>query len=245
MIAKKIPASVVVLCVLAVGGTACGSTEESAVSEGDPQYVFAKVSELRDRHVLDVLEPTSFENALPNRKLVANTTKGQVRTSWSDVVVTGTVTNVQPGTAVIYPNTNPTSSANEEEVRMVDFDDPEAHERNVVVTIRPSWSSGASVGAEVRIRMGVIGGADPAKFLAGLRGLQGELVVALLDGRESGRHTGDFYPIMGGAMLGRVEADGKLRFSGMGDKESGFMCNIDTLNELRDAAAEPEQVITP
>jgi hypothetical protein len=152
---------------------------------------------------------------------------------------------VQPGTAIAYDEVDPTSEGNEEKSRAVDFDDPSAHQRNVVVTVRPDWSAGEDPGAEVKVRMGVIGDADPAEFLASLRALQGEQVVMLLDAREDGRHIGDYYPIMGGAMIGRVADNGEISFSGLGAEEKSFVAGVDSIDELRAEAEEPDQVIAP
>lgn len=223
--------------------TACGtaSSRSDSSAKGDPRYVLDYVADFRAAGVGHAVEPARLSDALPNRELVAQTKRGEVRTDWSDVVLTGEVLSVEPGSAVVYVNPEPTSTANEEEVEEVDFDDPRAHSRNALVTLRPDWSSGEAVGEEVVFRIGVYEGTDPDTFLASLRGLQGRNVVTLLDRREDGRHRGDFYPVLGGALIGWVEKDGSLSFPGLGGARSAFLDEIRTVDDLREEAAKPVQ----
>ena len=228
------------VALLALALSACGANTDSA-AKGDPGYVFEQVRTLRTGEGLDMIEPHHLKEALPNHSVSVRTDKGTINDSFSDMVLVGTITGVRPGDAIAYDNPDPIAAGDEEAYHQVDFDDPDAVDRNIVVTVKVETSAGEQpMSDEVQFRMGVLAGADPAKFMAGLRAI-GKTAI-LLDHRKDGRHAGELVPVMGGALIGAVSADGSIAFPGLGSSERTFVDGLDTVTQLEDAANAPSQV---
>ena len=222
------------------GGTACGTdgTDGTDVATGDPGYAYAAIASLRANLDLNVVAPHRLVDALPNREISIKTHRGEATGRFSDLVAAGRITMVTPDQGITYPNAAPTAPGDEEAgARVVAFDDPDADERVALVTLQVDWSAGAKVGQTLQFRIGVPPGADPGKFLAGVRGI-GEAVV-LLDRIDDGRYEGDSYPILGSAGLGSLADDGTISFHGLGEEGRDFSGGVDTLDELKAEASEP------
>lgn len=236
-----------VAAALALGG--CGASDsrttraerQAEQQAGDPAYVFAQIVALRDSDLIDVIEPRFLGEALPNHMSKARTGDGAlVEHHFSDVVAVGGVTDVRPGDGVVYPNDPKDTSGNDEESRVVAFDDPAAAERNVLVTVELEASSGEKIDAEsLTFRMGVLMDANPAEFLAGLRGL--DEIAVVLTRIEDGRDKGELVPAMSGALLGQVEGD-TVSFPGLGKDQTEFLGGVDTVDELIEAAGAPPSI---
>lgn len=228
------------ILVFSAATAACSNGPRDVSAQGEPQYVYERVSAMRSNATLHVTEPESLAGSLPGAEIsVTDPKSGQEveeESLWSDVVLTGNVVKVAPGDAIFYENLDPASPETEEEIRSVDFDDPNAHERNVVISIQPDWSAGENIPKSVDFRMGVIGGGDPYKFMESLRGLQDDKIVVVLKARESGMNVGEYYPIMGGALLGTVTEGGALAFPGLNEDEATFVGELDTVEELKEEA---------
>ncbi|MBU2698570.1 hypothetical protein CCO04_26125 [Pimelobacter sp. 30-1] len=225
----------------------CGAdTSDAAHPEankvGDPAYVFDQIKTARESGVALVAHPDSLLDSLPNSRVVAKTEKGTIETSFTDLVLSGKVVDVRPGDALSYADAaDPAYQGDEEDaIKVVDFDDLTAAERNVIVTIKPTWSSGESIGETLEVRMGSAG-SDPYDFMAGLRGLQDEESVWLLKKSAQGRYKGEWIPVMGSALVGPVGADGAVDFPALGDDEAGFVKSLTTVPELRRAAEAPDR----
>lgn len=224
------------------GATGCGADGDD-VSAGDPGYAYQAIASLRANLDLNVLEPHRLVDALPNREISIKTHRGEATGRFSDLVAAGRVTMVTPHEGIYYPNAAPTAPGDEEAgAKVVAFDDPDADERVALVTLQVDWSAGAKVGQTLQFRIGVPPGADPGKFLAGVRGI-GEAVV-LLDRIDDGRYKGDYYPILGYAGLGTVADDGTISFDGLGDEERDFSGGVDTLDELETEASRPDTTLS-
>ncbi len=174
-------------------------------------------------------EPQSLIEALPNAVTTFRTANGNHDITWSDSVVIGKVTSVDPGSAIEIEATKPGEDSDGGNYREVDFDDPKANSRSVLVTIDVEWSKGTE-DETVQFRIGA-GDADPEKYMASLRGL-GKVVV-LLDERENGRYKGDLFPRGGASLIGTVDTSGSIVFPGLPVEESEYLGGIDTVAELR------------
>lgn len=229
---------------LAVASAAGCSSEgtDSDVSAGDPGYTYEVIASMRDSNA-DDFEPRSLADALPNRQIVVRTDQGgDLKDSFSDVVVAGRITKVTPDEGVFYPNADSTATGDEEaDAKVVGFDNPDAHERIALVNLQVAWSAGAKVGKTLQFRIGVPMETDANKYLAGVRGIDD--AVVLLEQFEDGRYEGDYYPILGFAGLGSVGDDGTVLFEGFGDEASDFNAGIGTLDELKAEASKPDTTL--
>lgn len=236
-------ARVLLVVLLGVGIGGCGSdiqpvdSSENRSQVGDAKDFFRAVADLRSVD-LNVIEPRSVLDALPNREISVRTGDREVLTGFSSVVAAGRVTEVAPGEGLRYPNDDPTSTANEEaEIEVLKFGDARADERNVLVTMAVAWSAGEEVGDTVSSRIGVPAEADPDEFLAGLRDL--DRIVVILDEIVTGRHVGSYYPVLRGAGLAGVGSAGQLHFGGLGADEEAFLLGVHSLEELMAEAERP------
>jgi hypothetical protein len=233
-------AAALVLAAVALGG--CGTSDSRATQVeqeiGNPAYVFDQVEALRDSGLINAIQPRVIAEALPNYTVKARTVDGvTIEHHYSNLVAVGRVTDVQPGDGIVYPSDPRDPSVNDEESRVVKFDDPSAAERNVTVTMKLESSSGERIDSDdLTFRMGVVADADPAEFLAGLRGLK-EIAVVLTR-IEDGRSKGDLVPVMGGALLGEVDGD-TVSFPALGTEQAAFMGAVNTVDELMRAADAP------
>lgn len=232
----------VVMVAVATIATGCGAAPQENAAKGDPSDVFNAIVDLREHSAFDAQEPRTLAEALPNSVTVISTAGRTFTNSWSDSVVVGHVSEVSPGDAIKYDHPEPTYTGPDEEAfHKVQFDDPTADERNVLVSMDVDWSTGDKVGDSVEFRMGVVGGADPDKYVASLRGL--DHVVVLLATREDGRDKGDYYPILSGGLLGEVGPAGSLSFPGLGSDEARFLSGIDTVDDLRSQSQRPTATV--
>jgi hypothetical protein len=225
--------------------TSCGtdSPDSAAVAAGDPGYAYQAIASMRANANLSVLEPHSLVDALPNREIVVRSDQGEgVKRRFSDVVAAGRITRVTPHEGILYPHADPQDPGDEEaDVKIVAFDDPDAAERVALVTMQVEWSAGTKVGEIIQFRIGVPVGADPNKFLEGVRGIDD--AVVLLDLDDAGRNQGAYRPILNSAGLGSVDDDGAVAFEGLGDQERDFTAGIDTLDELKAEASKPDTTL--
>lgn len=214
---------------------ACGSStsaEDPATSvTADSSYFYTQVEDLRSRLDLDVIEPQNLLAALPNHRLLAPLLDPLLAKPFSDLLVVGTVTDVRKGDAVKHGEA-------EDSITVVDFDDPDAVERNVVVTVDPEQVAGTSPGpGPIEFRMGVLSGADPETFLASIQDMT--RIVVVLKKRQDGRHEGDYMPLMSGALLGTVDTAGLLSFPALGALETTFIGTLNTVDKLLTEALKP------
>ncbi|SFM24856.1 hypothetical protein SAMN05421671_0594 [Pimelobacter simplex] len=223
------------------GTQTAGEADPGAHRVGDPDYVFDQIKTARESGVALVSHPDSLLDSLPNHHVIAKTEKGTIETAFTDLVLTGKVVDVRPGDAVRYTSTDPSFEGNEEEgIKSVDFDDPAANDRNVVVTIKPTWSAGEKIGETIEVRMGTAGG-DPHDFMAGLRGLQDDETLWLLKRSAQSRYQGEWTTVMGSALVGPVGQDGTINFPALGGDEEGFVKTLTTITAVREAAEGPER----
>ena len=202
-------------------------------SPSDPRSYYDSVEAIRKAPLL-VVEPGSLAEALPGADSVTIPQTGELILSpWADVALTGAITSVRPGNGYIYSTTDVGDAA-----EIVDFHDSRAVSRDVLVTIEQDWSEGAAVDQPIDVRIGVLGGGDPDAFMDGLCGFHDHQVVAVLKHMENGPTAGDPLPIMQGGLLGTVEEDGSLSFPGLGEVEETFIGQLDTVDELKQAARE-------
>jgi len=207
---------------LVLGMAGCGDSgraSDRTVSPGEPDdgaYFFARV-----RYVADVIDPDVFgtprtlHDALP---CFQGKTRDVIPTS---VAAEATIVNVEPGSGIIW---NEDAAGSDDPVTLTEFDDPEADERDVVLTLdvaRSMTAPGVDVSrGTIKARMGVLAGADPEQFRASLASI-GEAFV-LLSTTPDGAHQGDFYPSLGGAGIIPIQPDGDLSLIGFGDEGGRF-----------------------
>lgn len=211
--------------------SACGSAtgESSSVqpgSQADVDYVLSTLGANYER-VRDPFGPTSLQEAVPRPP--SSTAQGAATPASTDLLLIGTVVEVSKGQARKYTS--------EDEYEVVEFDDPEAHERTALVTVQVDTAVapfGPRSVDKQTFRVGLAGAEDPDRFLSGLRGM-GEVVVLLAEVRD-GRNQGTLYPIMAGAAMGEVSPDGALSFPAMGEDAESFMGKADTIGELKQRA---------
>lgn len=223
-------AKLVVIPLAAAALLSCGTQTdvESQAEVADPSYFYEQVQRVQSLE-LNMIEPQNLAAALPAQPAIAGNAKAE---AFSEVVVYGTVDSVEPGVGYIY-----TDSEAGDEAKETAFDDPAADARDVVVKVVITDAVGLGQQETVDFRMGVLLNADPAQFMASLRGL-GE-VAALLDRMPDGARTGEYYPIMSGAGIARVEVDGSLVFEGLGKEAASFTGAIETAPNLMNAAGTP------
>lgn len=231
---KTTRTALVFLAMLTTSVTASACADAGSDTEpADSDYYFATIAQMRKAHVAWSPEPATLAEALPRSSA---TMISKARSHWSDLAVMGKVTNVQPEYGIHYPDANPGHEGNEEaRAVVVDFFATEAHERVLTVTISPKWVTGAVPGSDVTLTLGTNPDLDPQRFVESITSL--DQVFAVVAQRRDGRNAGELYPILNGALLGSVGADGSLSFSGLGDTEDQFLSGMDTLAEVQAAVA--------
>ena len=226
------------------GVTACGSDgTDKEVAAGDPSDAYRVIAAMHEASTNDV-QPHNLAEALPNRQVTVSVEgSADVVDSFTDVVVTGPITSVTPDEGIYHPDASATTAGDKEaqaqaQAQVVGFDNPDAQERVAIVTMQVDWSAGEKVGPTLQFRIGVPVDTDANKFLAGVRGIDD--AVVLLNRFPDGRYKGDYYPILDFAGLGSVGDDGSLAFDALGDEESTFLAEVNTLDELKAEASKPE-----
>lgn len=215
-------------------GCAANSEPTAQVEAADPGYLFERIQHARSLPALDnVLEPETLVKALPNHEFKVDTGVKTVRFSFSDAVVAGEVIKVTEGDGYIYDDGDAG--------RIVSFDDPEADARDMVVTMRVEDAAGTGQDI-VNFRMGVLIDSNPDEMMASLRGL-GEAVV-VLEKIESGHHTGEYIPVLSGALIGDVSSAGEADFPALGENENEFVGTTDTVDEILAKTEESAPVET-
>ncbi len=210
--------------------TGCGAQTQAASSSQaveSPAFFFDQVQRARSRGI-DAVEPTNLTQALPHTTPAIAGLPGNAR-PFTDAIVFGHVDSVEPGVGYDYSSSG--SSTTE-----VAFDDSRADAHDVLVTLKVDHVVGKATGTSVAFRMGVLGNADAEKFMASLRGL-GDVVI-LLKQIPDGPHTGELYPILGGAGVATVDEAEQLDFPGLGAQAETFAHGITTPAQLM-AAASP------
>lgn len=222
------------------GVTACGSDgTDKEVAAGDPSDAYRVIADMHEASTNEV-QPHNLAEALPNRQVTVSVEgSADVVDSFTDVVVTGPITSVTPDEGIYHPDASATTAGDTDaQAQVVGFDNPDAQERVALVTMQVDWSAGEKVGSTLQFRIGVPVDTDANKFLAGVRGIDD--AVVLLTRFPDGRYKGDYYPILDFAGLGSVGDDGSLAFDALGDAESTFLGEVNTLDELEAEASKPE-----
>jgi hypothetical protein len=232
------PAGVVALLVgvLLVAGCSSGSSRDAvddagrAVAAGDPTYALVQLRH-NDGEVGGAA--ASLEGSLPNHHYELGDT-GTVAT-YSDALVTGTVTGVSKGTGVIWRG--------DQDYTVVDFDDPSADTRTAVVTMTVDAGAGA-LGPEdgpVSFRVLVPSQADPDRFAESMAGLDRIAVVLTRDATDV--DSTPWRPLMNDNLIGVIADDGSLTLSGLA-RGTEFAGDIHTAAQLLTAARAPETTTT-
>ncbi|MFJ9312581.1 hypothetical protein ACIRN4_00190 [Pimelobacter simplex] len=226
----------VLVGLVALGGLASGCGEQQArdadvreAASDNGQYYFERVRYVREEVAPLVFgEPRTLEEALgcSLRKDVLPTA----------AVVRGTVISAERGDGTAWADGD--GDGDRDEVRTVDFDDPAAKERNVVVAVKVD-SFRVRPGADqldgvVKVRVGVSSGSDAEQFRASLASM-GD-VLMFVNQRSDGRYAGEYYPALGGAGVATVEPSGRLSFPGLGAEQATFVGGLDTAAAAFDAA---------
>lgn len=221
--------SIRLMAALALAATmlaGCGDADsrhaasEPSRAEDGGTYYFEQVQFVHDVLAPDVHgEPSSLRDALP-------CARGSADLLPTSAIVSGTVTDVSPGEAKIW-------GKEEDSVTYADdFFATDVDERNVVVTVAADeglTSAGDSLDGDVRFRVGVLGGADPQRFMDSLASM-GQ-VIAVLATHGDGSDQGEYYPRLGGGGLGLVDpTTGQVAFPGLGKASDSFVGLLSTLD---------------
>jgi hypothetical protein len=217
---KKVVAACTGLLIAASTVTGCGNQDGSqpaqAFEEDGGAYFYSRVQYIREEVAPNVVESRTLAEALPCGKAPTRL----------DLIVDGEVLDVAPGDGIVWGD-------EEDSVRLTKFDDPNADERDVVLTIQPAraMTSGGDMSnpEPVTVRMGVLGGSDPDRFVASLDSL--ERVTALLAVIPDGAHKGEYYPAYSGAGLGAADGE-TLTFPGLGKSQEKFLGGTTSTDEL-------------
>ena len=227
---RRLPV-VAVLTAALFGSAACGSSHPTA-ADGSPGYLFERADAVSG--TTSSFGSTTLEASLPNRVTTVTVDGAPVSTTFSDAVVLGTVARVERSEAVTYSDAE--TQSDEPRATVVDWNDPAADERSLLVTLTSVRSlGGGEYPSELTFRLGVLVGSDPAEFMKAAERL-GEVAV-LLRKRPDGRHQGEWIPALGPAGIGVVDSDGSLTFPGMGASMKTFQSGIDSVAELEQAAS--------
>ena len=219
-----------------LAGCSSGSSRDAvddsgrAVAAGDPTYALAQ---LRHNYGEVGGAASTLEDSLPNHHYELGDT-GKVAT-YSDALVTGTVTGVSKGPGVIWRG--------DQDYTVVDFDDPSADTRTAVVTMTVDESTGA-LGPEdghVRFRVLVPSLADPERFAESLAGLGRVAVVLHRDPNDF--DSTPWRPLMNDNLIGVIADDGSLTLPGLA-RGTTFAGDLHTVAQLLTAARAPETTTT-
>jgi hypothetical protein len=176
---------------------------------------------------------STLEDSLPNHHYELGDT-GKVAT-YSDALVTGTVTSVSKGLGVIWRG--------DRDYTVVDFDDPSADTRTAVVTITVDEATGAIRSADGRVSFRVLvpSLADPDRFAESLAGLGRIAVVLTRDATDF--DSTPWRPLMNDNLIGVIADDGSLTLPGLarGKELSG---DIQTVGQLLTAARAAQTTTT-
>jgi hypothetical protein len=214
--------------------TGCGA--EVAPTSATSSYMFERSAAIRNE--LSYNGPSTLAEALPNHTRVTSVDGVAHSEVFSEALVVGRVAKVERGEALAYADTE----LHDEPVPvLVDWGDPDAAERNLLITIVPTQVVGsADKNQPLIFRLGVAAGSDPDTFLASAEALDN--IAVLLARRPDGRHRGEWIPAMGALGIGVVADDGSLTFPGATSDEKAFEGGITSIEALLAAAKAPAQV---
>lgn len=215
------------LCGLSTAACGNQSSTDQPVSE-PPDYAFEQMQLSRDSS--EGLRPVDLTQALPNHR-VHPRGREDLATTFSDLVISGRVTEVEQGQAIVW-------GLDEDDFRTVDFSDPDADTRTVVVTTQVAAATGAAVSAGDSLKwfMRIPMDADYERFIGSLRGLD-EIVVVLSHSPSKLRDRGaEWRPIMADSAIGLAAGDGSLSFPGIEDEAGEFANGLTVDGVFREAA---------
>jgi hypothetical protein len=185
------------------------------------------------------LEPATLAEAVPNRAYQFHAKDGVHSLRFSQLLVTGRITRVAPGTAYVH--------GGDDEIIPVDFDDERAVERTVDVTldVLDAYDAGGrNAGmSTVTFRWGGLGGMNPSERRSYMAGIEqfGSVVVFLKP--RTDRDGPVWIPAMQGALWGQYdEPTGLVSFPGLGNEERAFSGSVTTLEALRSLANKPSSM---
>lgn len=174
--------------------------------------------------------PQNLHEALPNRTY---TVPGRATFTFSDVALLGQVRGIEKGPAFAH--------AGDDNLVPVDFDDPSAAEWSVQVHVAVDELFGTMEPTrELTFRMGLLNAPDRDLFVDGMGSL-GRTAVVLT--RRQDRDDEVLIPSEQGALIGRIDGLGRLRFPGLGAEEHGFVVAITTVDAFRAAASEDQRLV--
>jgi hypothetical protein len=178
---------------------------------------------------LEGLQPVDLTQALPNHQVYPRD-REDLATSFSDLIISGHITKVEQGQAIAW-------GLDEGDFRTVDFEDPDADTRTVVVTTQVAATTGEAVevGADLRWFMRIPLDADPQRFVGSLRDID-EVVLVLSHSPSKIRERGaEWRPIMGDRAIGLPNSDGSLSFPGIDDAPGEFSDGLTVADLFREA----------
>ena len=186
---------------------------------------------------------STLPGALPNVTYEYDSAGRQVREQVTDSVVVGRVVRTEPARGMLG---GPLSTGDDARTQVVDFDDPRADSRVLLVTIEVEETLAGGPGDELVLDWTLLGpsgrGQDARVVGQALQDL-GTVVVLSKASPARPEFVPGRAPLPFGYGLGRVAADGTLDFPLIAPQEGGspasFQDGVDTLPELRAEARKP------
>ena len=210
--------------------TATSPTDGSSLTPA-ASYV---VQLMTDRHVdtSAVAREQTLGDLLPNHLY---SVAGSTPATLANGTVIGTVSKVEPGAGYVVDDANASG-------RQVDFTDPDAEWRVVIVTVAVESALGDVNGASsIRIAVTVNGSADVDEVLTGYAELG--RIIAVLDGPGDVELDPELYDVrQGGRVFGLVADDGSITFPGFGDKDAEFRGGLNTVVDVLTEATGPDVI---
>lgn len=226
--------------------SSCGAEREADPSAAQQAAArTAVVDNLAARIAMTAGFPPLYQSPLellPNVKFKVDSAPAE---ALSDAVVTGRITEVEPGVSQV--------SSGEDSVALADFEDCRAMARTLHLEVSVDEELGPTdVSGSVRVGLAIGASVDPNEMMAGLESL-GQVLLFLSAESAVFDYDPSLYRILeNGALLGVVGADGRVEFpvqaqlhvEGSLSPEEMREFSQYTVDDLREAAAEPERVIS-
>jgi len=185
----------------------------------------------RGNSTVGVVREKTLADLLPNHKFVVGDSKPVALAAG---IVVGTVSDVSPGAAFTFDTAG--------EPVEVDFDDPSAAFRDLIITVSVESALGEVSGdAEVAFVIDIDGSADVNKAVSSFASL-GRVIAVLDNPGRNAFEPNDYSVRQSGALFGVVREDGAISFPRLGGDNGEFLDGTDTVAEVLTKATGPDVI---